>query len=401
MKTIELKKGVLSKLGRGVNSFYEKDIEKLSRSFTPGEWVSVQGENITRLGFINTQTRDNQPILNLIPAYLTPVQVEESESFIENTIKNLITRAVGKRKLLLAEENSYRLFYGVEDGLFGLIADKYGDKILLQINSAGIDRYREFIKTALSEIYPQSIVLFWDQSRYRQAEGLPCFEKELEKGDLEFSECGLNYSIPSNLAQKVGYYFDHRENRQSLENFLNKFGGPKKKGLDLFCYVGSWGLHLLRSGVLDVTFVDQGNFESVVSGHIEQNEFSGRGRFVRSDVFNLLDEEINRGEKYDIIASDPPAFAKSQKDKKTALRGYSKLHTKMMKLTQPNGIISIGSCTSCVSLIELDETVQRAATLEGKKVTLLDIGMQGFDHPVTSLSSKANYIKHLIYFVET
>jgi 23S rRNA (cytosine1962-C5)-methyltransferase len=120
---------------------------------------------------------------------------------------------------------------------------------------------------------------------------------------------------------------------------------------------------------------------------------------VRGDVFKYLDQALVENKKFDVIVSDPPAFTKSEKNKVTALQGYEKLHMKSMKLLNDQGIMVVASCTHYASFEELDKTVQDAAFRNGQKIQLLDLGGQGFDHPMTGLKDKSFYIKYLVYYV--
>ena len=262
-----------------------------------------------------------------------------------------------------------------------------------------MDRFRDLIKSEIQLKYPEQKVLFFDNAEYRKAEVLPIHESEKTTDDLEILENGLKYKISQNVVQKIGYYYDHRENRKKLADLLSRTSFSKKTGLDLFSYVGSWGLHMLKAGVEHVEFVDQGNMGEVIETHLGLNGFQGRGYFSRSDVFKFLDNQISTGKRYDVIVSDPPAFTKSEKNKATAIQGYEKLHLKAMKLLNDEAIMVIASCTHHVNYEELDKTVQDAALKNSQKVHLLDLGVQGFDHPFSGFKDKSFYIKYLVYFV--
>jgi 23S rRNA (cytosine1962-C5)-methyltransferase len=145
--------------------------------------------------------------------------------------------------------------------------------------------------------------------------------------------------------------------------------------------------------------VDQGDFSQDILKVLATNGFSDRGFFHRGDVFKFLDEAA-REEPFDLIMCDPPAFAKSSKQKAQALEGYSKLHRKVFKAASPDAILVFSSCTHYVSHDEFQKNILDAAFKEGKKLQLLFCGIQGWDHPVKSLSEKSNYIKSYIYRLE-
>lgn len=388
MREIKLTQAAQRQLSARCVSFYEKDIETSIKSFTPGEWVTVLTQEKAYIGFVNAHV--------LAGPALRVVKTKQNEETPQEIIEKCINVALKERNKFISYEN-YRLFYGESDGLSGLIIDVFNNYVLIQINSAGIDTYREFIKEKITQIYPEKEVILFDNESYRKNEVLPNYESPC-LNDVEICESGFKYSIDGETIQKIGYYFDHRENRLKLERFLKNI--PQlEKGLDLFTYVGSWGLHMLRGGVLNVDFVDQANMKNNILKNLELNDLSSRGSFTRKDVFNFLDEKLQSNEIFDIIVSDPPAFSKSEKNIKKALGGYEKLHFKAMRLLKDQGYFVAASCTHGVSLEALDLTVSKAARRLDKNIKLLDVGIQGWDHPFEGLSSKAFYIKYLLYQV--
>ncbi|MBY0415863.1 MAG: class I SAM-dependent methyltransferase, partial [Bdellovibrionales bacterium] len=323
----------------------------------------------------------------------------DEESVAKTIISAHLKSAFRRRDFFNDYQNGARLVYGMNDALPGIIVDKYEKYIFAQINTAGMDRFRGLIKDLLIERYPNQKVLFFDNMEYRKAEVLPIHEPEKIEEDLDIVENGLRYKIPQSVVQKIGYYYDHRENREKMANLLKRTSFAKKTGLDLFSYVGSWGLHMLKAGVETVEFVDQGNMEETTQRHLELNSFKGRGSFTRADVFKFLDTAQTSGKKYDVIVSDPPAFTKSEKNKLMAIQGYEKLHLKAMRLLNDEALMVVASCTHHVNYEELDKTVQEAAMKNSQRVQLLDLGEQGFDHPFSGFKDKSFYIKYLVYFV--
>jgi 23S rRNA (cytosine1962-C5)-methyltransferase len=181
---------------------------------------------------------------------------------------------------------------------------------------------------------------------------------------------------------------------------LSRLEHTYKTGIDLFSYVGAWGLSALKAGLQEVTFVDQGDFKFEVDEGLMMNDLEGRGSYHRTDVFNFLDNAISGKNTFDVILSDPPAFAKSLLHKNQALDGYSKLHRKIFKLISPGGLIAFSSCTHYVSHNEFQKNIADAAEKEGRVIQLLYSGMQGWDHPIKSLDDRSNYIKSYFYLVE-
>lgn len=390
------------KVVRGERELSEKDLVEMPKGLRPGEWVIID-DQLSKKNFIAYVNPYSESFYKIKVVSEDAEKKYNSKSDEESAALELILlhlrKAFKKRDFFTDYSSGARLVYGMNDSLPGIIVDKYEKYIFAQINTAGMDRFREVIKVEIIKHYPDQKVLFFDNPEYRKAEVLPIHEPEKMEGDLEVLENGIKYKISQQVMQKIGYYYDHRENRSKLAHLLNRTSFNKKTGLDLFSYVGSWGLHMLKAGVENVEFVDQGNMEEATNKNLELNNFSGRGKFTRADVFKFLDAGAANGKKYDVIVSDPPAFTKSEKNKIQAIQGYEKLHLKAMKLLNDEAVMVVASCTHHVNYEELDKTVQEAAQKNSQKVHLLDLGVQGFDHPFSGFKDKSFYIKYLVYSV--
>lgn len=390
MKVYSLSKSGISRFNSGELSFYQKDINEKIGGHIPGDWVPFSLRDKKIWGFINTASEGN-------PIYLT------SKSFVENEapaelVKKIVNQAYKKR--LASGYECYRLFHGQADGLPGLTIDVHSNCVIVQIVTAGVDRFRSQIEDILKEIYKDRTIYFLDDDKKRAKELLPKFTNDELINEVLIKENGFSYKLDGRLLQKNGYYYDHRDNRTKSETLIKRMNIAKNDGLDLFCYMGSWGLHMLRAGVKKVDFVDQGNFKDAIKHAVKQNSLSGEVDYIRDDVFKFLDEVIAKGKEYDVICSDPPAFAKSEKNRRSAINGYGKLHSKIMKILRPGGILLASSCTHYISLEEFIENVQTAAQKKNRVAHLIDIGIQGMDHPMRSFADKANYIKYTAFKVE-
>jgi 23S rRNA (cytosine1962-C5)-methyltransferase len=390
------------KVVRGEKELSEKDIDEIPKGLMPGEWILILDKLSQKnfIAYINPFSENYFKIKIVFDDLEKRFNSKSNEEEVAIEILKLnLQRAFNKRDDFLDYKDGARLVYGINDSLPGLIVDKYEKYIFVQINTAGIDRFRNLIKAEICEKYKNQKVMFYDNVEYRKAEVLPTYDAEKMDSDLEVLENGIKYNIPQKVMQKIGYYYDHRENRNKILNLLNRLNFNKKNGLDLFSYVGSWGLHLLKANVENVDFVDQGNMQEAIQNNLTLNNFINRGEFIRSDVFKFLDNSVAKEKRYDIIVSDPPAFTKSEKNKDQALQGYEKLHLKVMRLLSNKAILVIASCTHYVSYEELDKTIQDSALKNSQKVQLLDMGLQGFDHPFTGFKDKGFYIKYLVYSV--
>lgn len=395
MRSLSLSKSGINKYRSHQLELKVSDFEDSIKSLPPGEWCIFKvSTNEFAVGFVNPLIDEKYVCAQIV----SKLSAEEVKSFSpEGLISQKLKAAYQRRVNFDGYQKNARMFYGVSDGLPGLIIDSFVNASIIQINTAGIDRYREYIQTFMSELLGVPAYLL-DNPKYREKESLPTFETPALP-ELDVFENGLRYKIRAEVLQKVGFYYDHRENRYQLMQILSRIQKKPVKGVDLFSYAGAWGMSALKSGVPEVHFVDQGDFEVEVNEALKLNGFSG-GKFFRQDVFKFLDDSLQKNSKYDLILCDPPAFAKSALQKPQALEGYSKLHRRVLKLAEPGSVVAFSSCTHYVAHDEFQKNIQDAATKENKKIQLIYSGMQGFDHPVSSLEDRSNYIKSYFYIVE-
>lgn len=396
-KSLELKKSAIEKIKLDRGSLLKNDVDGHLKALPPGEWILLRDVEKKRiyLGFVNPLVEDKFPAIQVLTRLTSP----PDEMTVERYINDKIKKAVSQREMFKGYEGGARLVFGETDGLPGLIVDSYSDTVLIQINTAGMDKWRAIIRELLENLTAKKC-FFLDHPQQRSREVLPHYREELPFENLSVYENQFHYKIPAKNLQKNGWYYDHRENRLKFENAVNRWCGPKESGLDLFCYGGAWGMHALRAGVSQVWFVDQAPLNEMVGAHIELNHFANRGFFERKDVFDWLDDAIKAKKMFDVIISDPPAFAKSPKDTAAAIEGYKKLHKKVFKITNANSLVAFASCTHYVDNAEFINTIQIAARQEGRVIQILEQGMQGWDHPIRSIDDKANYIKYVLVRVE-
>lgn len=386
MKTVELSKSGALRLRNSENQLYPQDIEKKA-SFVPGEWVvlfDIKNEN-KYTAYINTFV-DTGPIIHLVCFGV----VRDIKVYLEEKI----TQAIKLRALFKNYTTNARLVYGYQDGLPGLIIDGYANAIIIQITTAGMDKYRYEIERIVLENIDLPVI-FLDNEQMRKREILPMHPKNTFARDLQIEENDITYQLPQNYWQKIGYYYDHRENRKYLSQIIKSMNKEFKLGLDLFCYIGSWAQNMLQAGVLEVDLVDQAPMAEVI-----QKNSKDSIHFFHADCFTFLENKISEQKKYDVVVCDPPAFTKSLAKKMNALAGYQKLHNMIFKILNPYSLAVFASCTHYVSEEEFEETIIKAASKNGRRIQLLYSGIQGHDHPITSKKDQANYIKALIYLVE-
>ncbi len=396
MKKIELAEKAYIKILKGQDELYPKDFRDGLKGCTPGEWVLISCEReYLFAAYVNPFAQNN--IVGRVVALLPDNQKNYEP---EQLISQNIDRAIDLRKMWNDFNDGCRLIHGQADALPGIIADSYCNGVLVQVNTAGMELYRQQIAAYIEKRVGKQ-VYFLDHQEYRQNESLPQRPVETLPDFLEIAESGFRYQLPSGMIQKIGYYYDHRHNRQKLRRTLRELNRTVDRGLDLFSYMGSWGLHMLDGGTRHVTFVDQGNFSSIYQQTMTLNRITDdRWDFKRGDVFSLLENFKQQGQLFDLIVSDPPAFKKKEQNKDKALGGYTKLHSRILSLLNPNSLMVVASCTHGISLGELDKTVYEASLVNKRTVQLIDVGIQAPDHPFAHLTSNEHYIKYLLYHVD-
>lgn len=398
MRTLNLDPRNLKKPLLAHDSLGERELGKLSTAFQPGEWILAddgKGDKFL-LGYINPFiNRGDQ--FRAMGAAQKSVEKSSEEEIAAKIIEQRIKAAVEKRNDFDYLKESCRLIFGGSDKLPGLVVDKVEKYLLVQINAMGIYRHLKVIEQILASLFPSLKIIHLQSKSLSMGEDIPDHSSDVSEEWISAVESDLRLSISKENLQKTGFYFDHRDNRKRLETLIKARHQKASSSVDLFSYLGAWGLTLLKAGVDKCVFVDQAKLESEFEKNLTENSFSERGTFVREDVFKYLDACKNKKVKFDIVVSDPPAFIKNVKDKKKAIVGYEKLHSKALSCVNDGGLFVAASCTQPVSIEEFDLTVKKSADRLNLEIEMLDIGIQSKDHPTESLSSKSNYIKYITY----
>jgi len=285
----------------------------------------------------------------------------------------------------------YRLVYGESDGLPGLVVDRYGSACVVQIGTAGMEKLKHEIRQALEEVLHCEALLFKNDSAAREMEGLPSYV-ETATGSFEelakVLEDGLEFRAPLALGQKTGWFFDQAANRRALPKYVRRGA----RVLDVFSYVGAWGVRAAHSGAREVLCVDSSAaaLELAVS-NAERNK--AKVVAVRGDAFDVLEDMGKNGARFDVLVIDPPAFAKRKKDLPKALAAYKRLNQLAMQVIADDGILVSCSCSHHVSPAELQDAIAKAARASDKHLQILEMGGQSPDHPVHPAIPETRYLK--------
>jgi 23S rRNA (cytosine1962-C5)-methyltransferase len=285
----------------------------------------------------------------------------------------------------------YRLVYGESDGLPGLVIDRYGTRCVAQIGTAGMERLKPQIQEALNEVLQCDALLFKNDSAAREMEGLPSYI-EAAKGSFDkpalVIEDGLEFQAPLLEGQKTGWFFDQAANRRALLKYLPQGA----RVLDVFSYVGAWGVRAAHHGAREVTCVDSSAAAlELAAANAQRNGVKLVTR--KGDAFDVLEELARQGARFDVVIVDPPAFAKRKKDLPKALAAYKRLNQLAIQVIADEGILVSCSCSYHVSAEELQGAIAKAARGADKHLQILEMGSQAPDHPVHPAIPETRYLK--------
>jgi 23S rRNA (cytosine1962-C5)-methyltransferase len=285
----------------------------------------------------------------------------------------------------------YRLVYGESDGLPGLVIDRYGTRCVAQIGTAGMERLKSQIQEALNEVLRCDALLFKNDSSAREMEGLPSYV-EAAKGSFDkpalVIEDGLEFQAPLLEGQKTGWFFDQAANRRALLKFVPRGA----RVLDVFSYVGAWGVRAAHHGAREVTCVDSSAAAlELAAANAQRNGVKLVTR--KGDAFDVLEELARQGARFDVVIVDPPAFAKRKKDLPKALAAYKRLNQLAIQVIADEGILVSCSCSYHVSAEELQDAIAKAARGADKHLQILEMGSQAPDHPVHPAIPETRYLK--------
>jgi 23S rRNA (cytosine1962-C5)-methyltransferase len=300
-----------------------------------------------------------------------------------------IERALARRAGLDGHASAYRLIHGEGDGLPSLVVDRYDRWLVVQLMSAGLERFRREIVEALQALQRPEGILARNDVPLRAKEGLET-NVELLHGsvpdEIEVHEHGIRYLAAPWRGQKTGAFLDQRENRA--------LAGRVAKGtaLDCFSYHGSFALHLAARAT-HVTALDaSAHALTRAEENFRRNGFAN-GTFVEANAFEYLKMRERERARFDTIVLDPPAFAKTRPALSGALRGYKEINLRAMRLLAPGGMLFTASCSYHLTKALFLEMLEAAAADSGRRIALRELKGQPLDHPEVLTIPETGYIK--------
>lgn len=384
-----LRKGEDARLRQGHQWVFSNEVDT-QRSplgdFQPGEIVAIcdASGRAFGLGYINPQA--------LICARLVERGVRHPID--KSLIVHRLNVALELRKQLYAEP-FYRLVFGEADGLPGLVLDRFDDVIVGQIGTLGMESLREAVVEAVVKVLKPRTFVWKNNGSVRKLEALPEYV-EVPVGALEAKtrvvEAGLEFAVDIANGQKTGWFYDQRDNRDRLARLV-----PGKRVLDVFSYVGAWGIRSAAAGASEVLCIDSSATAlEAVNDAAARNGLSDKVRTLEADAFEALKSLRQQRERFDVVIVDPPAFVKRKKDFAEGRLAYKRIFEAAMQLLNRDGILIACSCSHHMPRSTLLDTINQGARHLDRSVQVLAQLQQSADHPVQPAIPETDYLKGFI-----
>ena len=383
---LKLKRGEDRRLRAGHLWIFSNEVDTAATpltQFEAGAAVQVLSDRDQFLGFayVNPRTLIAARIVGRDPAY--PLD----GSLLVHRLR--VALALRER---LYREPYYRLVFGESDGLPGLVLDRYGDVVVAQSGTAGIDRLRAEVEAAVEKVVHAKTLVWKNDSGARELEGLSlgvstAGEQELP-AEISVREQGVDFIAPLAEGQKTGWFYDQAANRERLRRYLP----PGARVLDVCSYVGAWAITALKGGAASATCVDS---SATALDYVARNARANgvEVNTIKDDAFDALKALQESGARFDVVILDPPAFAKRKKDAPQALAAYRKLNQLALPLIDRDGLLVSCSCSYHMGADELAGAIQAAARHSSRLVQVLELGGQSPDHPVHPAIPETRYLK--------
>ena len=394
MTAVTLKKGQGRSLKAGGLWIYDNEIESVMGTFENGGIVTVRDFDGYPMGkgFINQNSKIRVRMLT-----------RNSSQEIDRTFFYMRIKEAWEYRKRTVDTSSCRILFGEADFMPGLVIDKFEDVLVVQSLALGIDRFKLEIIDIIKEILSQDHIAVrgvYERSdaKVRSNEGMERikgFIGEPFDTNVEIIENGIKYIVDVKDGQKTGFFLDQEYNRLAIQKICRGM-----TVLDCFTHTGSFALNAGIAGAKSVLGVDAS--ELAVCQAKENAKLNGLENVVKfqcEDVFELLPNLEKEGKTYDVVILDPPAFAKSRRSVKNAVKGYREINLRAMKLLKPNGYLATCSCSHFMDNELLKKTIQQAAAHTHKRLKQVEFRTQSPDHPVLWAADESFYLKFYIFQV--
>lgn len=391
---VRIKKGEGRSLKAGGAWVYDNEIDTVNGSYTDGDLVTVEDFDgyFLGTGFINQSSKIRVRIMSRKKGQ------QINDEFIAERVKACIDY-----RIHTIDMSSCRLVFGEADFLPGLVIDKFSDVLVVQSLALGIDRFKlqivDELKKQLANLgMPIRGVYERSDAKVRTQEGMERikgFIGEPFDTKVEIIENGVRYIVDVKEGQKTGFFLDQKNNRAAIHKLCRG-----AKVLDCFTHTGSFALNAGIAGAHSVIGVDASDLGvHQAEENAKLNGLQDRVTFQCADVFELLPELEKRGEKFDVVILDPPAFTKSRNSVKNAIKGYKEINLRGMKLVKDGGYLATCSCSHFMTPQLFTDTIQAAARNVKKRLRQIEYSTQAPDHPILWAAEESYYLKFYIFQV--
>jgi len=387
MKQLKLRKGAEKRIKAGHLWVYSNEVDVSAtplKDFSAGEQCLLESASGQHLGLVIVNPA------NLICGRLVSrdKQAKLDKSLLTHRIK--IASALREQRY---DSACYRLVYGDSDGLPGLVIDRFLNHFVVQISNAGMERLKDEIVQVLEKLFKPESILFKNNGKMRLSEGLESYVT-FAKGDCavpQLEENGVKFRVPTTTGQKTGWFYDHREGRDALRHYVKG-----KRVLDLFSYIGGWGVQAAAFGAKEVVCVDSSSQAlEYVAKNAQLNECADKVCYLEGNVFDVCKTLKAEGQRFDVVIADPPAFIPRRKDKKAGEAAYQRLNQLAMRLLSKDGLLVSASCSMHLAEETLVDILRKTARTLEKDTQIIERFTQGADHPVLSAIPETRYLKAL------
>ena len=391
---VTLKKGEGRTLKAGGAWVYDNEIDSIVGTFEDGDIVAVHDFDgyFMGYGFINRKSKITIRIMSRYKEH--PI----TEEFLKERV-----RAAWEYRKQVIDTSSCRIIFGEADWLPGLVVDKFVDVLVVESLALGIDKLKPYILECLVEILKEDGITIrgiYERSdaKVREQEGLPRYKGFIgEPFDtkVEIVENGVKYIVDVQDGQKTGFFLDQKNNRAAIHKICKD-----KKVLDCFTHTGSFALNAGIAGASSVLGVDASELGvNQARENARLNHLEDKVSFLCADVFDLLPSLEEKGEKYDVVILDPPAFTKSRQATKNAVKGYREINLRGLKLVKDGGFLATCSCSHFMNPELFAKTIREAARGAHKRIRQVEFHTQAPDHPILWAAEESYYLKFYIFQV--
>ena len=391
---VTLKKGEGRTIKSGGAWIFDNEIESIMGHFENGDIVRVQDFDGYPMGkgFINQNSKIRVRMMT-----------RREDAVIDREFLRMRVKDAWEYRKHTVDISSCRIIFGEADFLPGLVVDKFSDVLVVESLALGIDRMKTEILNLLKEVLAEDGIQIrgiYERSdaKVRLNEGMDRvkgFLSEPFDTNVPITENGIRYLVDVKEGQKTGFFLDQKYNRLAIQRLCRD-----ARVLDCFTHTGSFALNAALGGARSVLGVDAS--ESGCARARENARLNGmedRVEFLCADVFELLPQLEQEGEKFDVVILDPPAFTKSRNSVKNAVKGYREINLRGMKLVKPGGYLATCSCSHFMDYELFTKTIHQAARSAHRRLRQVEYRTQAADHPILWSADESYYLKFYVFQV--